>query len=149
MQATIDQQTFTIAFERSLAASREEVFDAWTHPEQISQWWDPSGERLVACEIDLRPGGAFRFVNEGHSPPFAGTYSVIDRPARLVFDALGSVGTVLLDAVGDRTRMRVTIRCASKDHLEQFVKLGVAAGTDRTLDNLVQFVAKRAGSRAS
>ncbi len=137
---TIDQNTLTIAFERMLPVSRAEVFDAWTKPELIAQWWDPTGARLVACEIDLRPGGAFRFVNHGHAPPFIGTYAVIERPSRLVFEAMGSVGTVTLDAAGSGTRMSVTIRCASKEHLEHFVKLGVAAGTERTLDNLVQLL---------
>jgi len=140
MQATIDQQTLTIAFERNLTASREAVFDAWTRPEQLAQWWDPDGARLTACEIDLRPGGAFRFVNAGHSPPFVGTYTLIERPARLVFEALGSVGTVTLESASTGTHMRVTIRCASQQHLEQFVQLGVAPNTDRTLDNLVRYL---------
>ena len=39
--------------------------------------------------------------------------------------------------------MTVTIRCASAEHLAQFVKLGVDAGTDRTLDNLVAFIANK------
>jgi uncharacterized protein YndB with AHSA1/START domain len=140
MQARIDQQTFVITFERQLSVPPEEVFDAWTRPERVSEWWDPTGTRLVACEIDLRPGGAFRFVNAGHSPPFAGTYELIERPARLVFEALGSVGTVALAAADGGTHMRVTIRCASKEHLEHFVRLGVAMNTDRTLDNLVGYL---------
>jgi uncharacterized protein YndB with AHSA1/START domain len=143
---TIDQENFSIAFERKIPASREDVFDAWTRPERVAEWWDPTGARLVACEIDLRVGGAFRFVNEGHSPPFTGTYSVIERPSRLVFDAGGASGTVTLETVGDTTRMRVTIRCASKDDLDRFVKMGVAPNTDRTLDNLVRFVARQAAS---
>jgi uncharacterized protein YndB with AHSA1/START domain len=140
MQTTIDQETFTIAFERKLPVSRAEVFDAWTKPEQISEWWDPTGARLVTCEIDLRPGGAFRFVNDGHGPPFTGTYAVIERPSRLVFEAMGSVGTVTLEAAGNTTRMSVTIRCASKEQLEHFVAMGIAPNTDRTLDNLVRYV---------
>jgi len=149
MQATIDHETFTIAFERKLPVSRAEVFDAWTKPEQIAEWWDPTGARLVTCEIDLRPGGAFRFVNDGnHGPPFAGTYAVIERPSRLVFEAMGSVGTVTLEAAGTGTRMSVTIRCASKEQLEHFVKMGVADGTDRTLDNLVRFVSASATASA-
>jgi uncharacterized protein YndB with AHSA1/START domain len=141
MQTTIDQETFTITFHRELPVSRAEVFDAWTKPEQIAEWWDPTGARLVTCEIDLRPGGAFRFVNDGHGPPFAGTYAVIERPSRLVFEAMGSVGTVALETAGSGTRMSVTIRCASKGQLEQFVTMGVAPNTDRTLDNLVRYIA--------
>lgn len=145
---TIDQETFTLTFERKLAAPREDVFDAWTRPERISDWWDPTGHRLISCDIDLRVGGAFRFVNDGHGPPFEGQYVVIDRPARLVFEAMGSVGTVTLESQGAGTRMHVTIRCASKEHLAHFVQLGVADGTDRTLDNLVRYVAGPASSHA-
>ena len=144
MPTKIDRETCTIHFHREIAATRAEVFDAWTIAEHVAEWWDPTGVRLVACEIDLRPGGAFRFVNAGHSPPFAGTYSVIERPSRLVFEALGSVGTVTLEAAGDITRMSVTIRCASQEHFDHFIQLGVASGTDRTLDNLVRRLSARA-----
>ncbi|MEO6599822.1 MAG: SRPBCC domain-containing protein [Polyangiaceae bacterium] len=140
MQTTIDKDTFTIAFERKLAVSPAQVFDAWTKPEQIAEWWDPTGARLVTCEIDLRAGGAFRFVNDGHGPPFAGTYAVVERPSRLVFEAMGSVGTVTLEALGSGTRMSVTIRCASREQLAHFVEMGIAPNTDRTLDNLVRYV---------
>jgi len=141
-RSKVDRATFTITFERSLSASREQVFDAWTKSEHVTQWWDPTGAPLTECTIDLRPGGAFRFVNQGHGPPFEGAYRVIERPAKLVFDALGSVGTVLLEGRGQSTHLTVTIRCASAEHLEQFVKLGVDAGTDRTLDNLVAYLQK-------
>ncbi len=143
---TIDRATSTITFHRTFATRPEDVFDAWTRPAEVALWWDPGGAPLSECAIDLRPGGAFKFVNRdaGHSPPFAGVYRVIERPSLLVFDALGSVGTVKLEATGGSTRMTVTIRCASTEHLEQFVKLGVDVGTDRTLDNLVAHVTKQA-----
>jgi len=144
MQTTIDHATSTITFQRAFTAPREDVFEAWTQPDQLAEWWDPTGARLSECTIDLKPGGAFKFVNEGaHSPPFAGVYLVIERPALLVFDVLGSVGTVRLDTDRDTTKMTVTIRCSSAEHLAQFVKLGVDVGTDRTLDNLVAYVATR------
>lgn len=142
-RSKLDRATFTITFERSLSASREQVFDAWTKSEHVTQWWDPTGTPLRECTIDLRLGGAFRFVNEsGHGPPFEGAYRVIERPAKLVFDALGAVGTVLLEGRGEGTHLTVTIRCASAEHFEQFVELGVDAGTSRTLDNLVAYLQK-------
>ena len=140
----LDRDTFTITFERSMKASREQVFDAWTKPEHVTQWWDPSGAPLAECTIDLKPGGKFRFVHRGdsHGPPFEGAYRVIERPAKLVFDALGAVGTVLVESRGATTHLTVTIRCASAEHFEQFVKLGVDAGTSKTLDNLVAHLDK-------
>jgi len=141
---TIDRDTFTIRFQRTLAASRDDVFDAWTQPAQLAQWWDPTGARLAKCTVDLRVSGAFCFENEGHSPPFQGVYRVIERPAKLVFEALGAIGTVTLESSGGTTSMQVTIRCASADHLAQFVKLGADVNTGRTLDNLGALVENQA-----
>jgi uncharacterized protein YndB with AHSA1/START domain len=141
---TIDQATFTITFRRTFRAPREDVFDAWTRSDQLAEWWDPTGARLTECAIDLRPGGAFRFANQdsAHGPPFSGVYQVIDRPSLLVFDAMGALGTVRLETDGGATQMTVTIRCASAEHLETFVRLGVDRGTDQTLDNLVAYLGR-------
>jgi DNA-binding transcriptional ArsR family regulator len=141
---SIDRDTFTITFQRMLRASRNDVFDAWTQPEQLAQWWDPTGVPLAKCAVDLRVAGTFYFENQGHSPPFHGVYRVIERPAKLVFEALGAVGTVTLETDGRATRMQVSIRCPSADHLAQFVKLGVDVNTARTLDNLGALVDTKA-----
>ena len=56
------------------------------------------------------------------------------------FDALGAAGTVSLTTGDGATHMRVTIRCASAEHLAQFLQHGVDVGTAQTLDNLVAHV---------
>ena len=144
---TIDRQANTIRLVREFAAPPLVIFDAWTQPQQISLWWDPTGEKLLECAIDLRPGGSFRFVSAGHpGMPFAGVYRKIGSPHRLEFEAMGSMGRVTLAALGAGTRMTVEIECASAEHFEQFLKMGVAAGTAKTLDNLVAYVAGLANS---
>jgi uncharacterized protein YndB with AHSA1/START domain len=143
MSDTIDREQKTVSFERLLSASPEEAFDAWTRPEQIAQWWDPTGTPLVSCSIDLRPKGAFQFVTAGHAPPFEGVYDVIDRPGRLEFHAMGAKGTVTLRRHEQGTLMSVSIQCPSTEHFEMFVKLGVQTGTARTLDNLVELLRRR------
>jgi hypothetical protein len=52
-----------IVITRVFDAPRSIVFEAWTKAEHVVHWWDPSGAPLSVCEIDLRPNGAFRFVN--------------------------------------------------------------------------------------
>jgi uncharacterized protein YndB with AHSA1/START domain len=55
---------------------------------EVSAWWDPTGRPLAVCEIDLRPNGSFRWINQGDTGaqfPFSGTYSEIIPPKRLVF----------------------------------------------------------------
>ena len=136
----IDRSTHTINFERLLAAPPHRVFDAWTSPDDLTQWWDATGEKLARCEVDLRPGGAFLFVTRHHpDKPFAGVYREIAPPGKLVFEANGAIGRVILEAEGAGTRMTVEIVCRSDEHLEQFMQFGIAAGTSRTLDNLVSY----------
>lgn len=143
-KAIVDTQTYSIVLKRILDGPREQVFEAWTRPEHVRCWWDPSGKPLKSCEIDLRPGGAFRFVADGvnNAPPFSGVYREIVPPERLVFEALGALGSVILAEAGDRTELTVTIRCSSEAHLAQFLAIGIDAGTAQTLDNLAAYVGR-------
>ena len=72
-----------IVITRTFDAPRPVVFDAWTKPEHVAQWWDPSRVPLTVCEIDLRPNGAFRFVHRGPAGlahPFTGSTGKSRRP---------------------------------------------------------------------
>jgi uncharacterized protein YndB with AHSA1/START domain len=147
---SIDAEAFTIRFERELTATPAEVFESWTKPEEVSMWWDPDGEPLVACTIDLRIGGSFSFSTRQHSEmPFSGVYREITPPHRLEFEAMGAIGRVVLTKGGTGTRMVVEIVCASAQQMEQFAKMGVAAGTARTLDNLVGYAGRTRKNPAS
>jgi uncharacterized protein YndB with AHSA1/START domain len=145
----IDRASNTIRLTRDFDASRAEIFEAWTMPEHLASWWDAAGGRLAICEIDLRPGGAFKFVTKSHPDmPFTGVYREIAPPDRLVFEAIGSTGRVLLREADGKTRMTVEIECRSEEQLDQFLKMGVNVGTGQTLDNLVAYMRSRA-SRAA
>ena len=140
----IDRSAHSIRLERVFDAPRTQIFEAWTRPEHMSCWWDAAGELLAVCDIDLRPGGSFKFVTKGHPEmPFAGTYREIAPPDRLVFEALGATGRVVLRDVAGKTQMTVEIECRSADHLDQYLKMGVDVGTSQTLDNLVSYARRR------
>jgi uncharacterized glyoxalase superfamily protein PhnB/uncharacterized protein YndB with AHSA1/START domain len=140
----IDRGAHTIRLTRAFDAPRAQIFDAWTQPGQVACWWDPAGERLTTCEIDLRPGGAFKFVSRSHPEmPFAGTYREIAPPQRLVFEALGATGRVALEEVAGKTVMTVEIACRSAQQLDQYIKNGVDVGTAQTLDSLVAYTRRR------
>jgi len=144
-KAIVDRVANTIVLFRTFSAPRDDIFEAWTKPEHVSRWWDPSGVPLLGCEIDLRPGGAFKFVNQGPPgvPPFSGIYREIAPPERIVFEAMGAIGTVLLKDVDGATYMTVSIACGSAAHLDQFLQMGVDVGTSQTLDNLVHYITRK------
>ena len=79
-----------IRLTRLFDAPRNLVFEAMTKPEHVKQWWGclADGYSVPVCEIDLRPGGAWRFVNrtpKGELVAFYGVYREIAPPERLVF----------------------------------------------------------------
>lgn len=79
-----------IVITRVFNAPARIVFDAWTKPEHVRRWWAPDslGVRLVECDADVRPGGAYRYVlaPEGSDRfAFYGKYLEISRPTRIVY----------------------------------------------------------------
>ena len=85
--------TKQLVIERTLKAQPERVFDAFTDPDQLKNWWWPTGFTCPAAEVDLRIGGKYRLAMEwpGSIPAetqfshhMGGEYYEIDRPHRLV-----------------------------------------------------------------
>jgi uncharacterized protein YndB with AHSA1/START domain len=76
-----------ISWRRFVSAPPELVWKVFTEGEHLSNWWGPASLALVVCDIDLRPGGTYRFVSrapDGGEYAFHGEYRVVDRPHRLV-----------------------------------------------------------------
>jgi uncharacterized protein YndB with AHSA1/START domain/pimeloyl-ACP methyl ester carboxylesterase len=147
-----------IVITRVFDAPRALVFEAWTRAEHVTHWWDPSGARLAACEIDLRPNGRFRFVNSGAGGAghaFTGIYREIEPPGRLVFttrvppSAPESVGTLLFEERDGRTTLTMTIACQSASDRDALLAMRVDQGTARTLDNLDGYLGRAAGTVVS
>lgn len=137
---------------RRFDAPRAAVFDAWTTAEQIAAWWDPRRKPLAVCEVDLRPGGAFRFVPRGPAGavhPFTGQYREISSPARLVFATPGpspggeTVGTLVFDEQDGQTTLTITMTCTTRADRDALLQVRVDAGTVQTLDNLHEHLARR------
>ena len=76
-----------IRLQRLLPASPQEVFDAWTDPKSLQQWFCPGTVSLASVDLDVRVGGHFRIVMRDETKDLlhTGTYREIDPPQRLVF----------------------------------------------------------------
>jgi uncharacterized protein YndB with AHSA1/START domain len=141
-----------IRLTRLFDAPRHLVFEAMTTPEHVKQWWGRLGEgySVPVCEIDLRPGGAWRFVNRHPKGEvaFYGEYREIVPPRRLVFteifeqfpDSVSVVTSEFTDE-GGKTRLTVTVRYPSRDVRDMVLASGMAKGAGVSYDRLEDLVA--------
>ena len=141
-----------IVLTRLFDAPRRLLFDAMTKPEHVRRWWGILDDKhsVPVCEIDLRPGGAWRFVGrgpEGDFPAFYGTYSEIAPPERLVyteffepFPDVGSVITTVFTEENGKTRMTVTCLYSSLDVRDMVLSTGMSKGAGISYDRLEDLV---------
>ncbi|HVP44618.1 MAG TPA: SRPBCC family protein [Terriglobales bacterium] len=136
-----------IRFTRLFDAPRRLVFEAMTRPEHVRCWWGILDERhsVTVCEIDLRPGGAWRFVGRGPHGEYAfhGVYREVLPPERLVFTEIydpfpdaESVVTSLFTEENGKTRLTATALYPSLQVRDMVIKSGVARGAGISYDRL-------------
>jgi glutathione S-transferase len=78
----------TLVVRRTIHAVPERLFDAWTQPEQLVQWWGPASVACIDATVDLRVGGRYRIANrfpDGKILWIAGEFESIERPKKLVY----------------------------------------------------------------
>jgi uncharacterized protein YndB with AHSA1/START domain len=136
-----------IRMTRLFDAPRSLVFEAMTKPEHVARWWGILDEQhsVVVCEIDLRVGGAWRFVGRGPRGDvgFHGEYREIDAPGRLVFTEIFdpypeavSVVTSLLTEERGKTRLTVDVVYPSLEVRDLVIESGMAKGAAISYDRL-------------
>ena len=76
-----------VVVRRTIAASAEDLFDAWLDPQALAQWMRPGTINSTLARVEPRVGGAYEITMQGQSGPIVhqGVYRTIDRPKRLVF----------------------------------------------------------------
>jgi glutathione S-transferase len=85
---TTKTTSHTLRLTRTVAASPQRVFDAWTRPEHLKQWSAPEGYDVTQAEVDLKVGGKYRIEMrspEGAQHTAVGTYREITSPSKLVY----------------------------------------------------------------
>jgi uncharacterized protein YndB with AHSA1/START domain len=137
-----------IRMTRLFDAPRHLVFDAMSQPEHITQWWGRLGEgySVPVCEVDLRPGGKWRFSNrtpKGDLATFYGVYREVARPERVVFTEIfepfpdaESVVTALLTEEDGKTRLTATVSYPSVEIRDMVLQTGMAKGAAISYDRL-------------
>ena len=127
---------------RTFKAPRALVFDTFTKPEWLTKWLiGPDGWALTVCEVDLQPGGRFRYVwtkPNGKQMGMGGRFVEVTPPSRVVhveiFDEDWTGGetqvTTELTEAGGVTTMTMTVRYASEAAREGALTTGMASGME-------------------
>jgi uncharacterized protein YndB with AHSA1/START domain len=97
--AKVEQDTM-LQLQRRFDAPPERVFDAWTNPEVLRQWWSAGDMTPGEVEIDLREGGRYRLsmvTSSGETHTVSGEYKEIRPPARLAYTWAWEMGPAVMD----------------------------------------------------
>jgi uncharacterized protein YndB with AHSA1/START domain len=142
-----------IAMTRVFDAPASMVFDAWTKPELIKRWLGVfGGWTFRVCEVDLRVGGAYRYVwrgPDGKDMGMGGVYREVVRPTRIVcteiFDehwyAGDAVDTTVFVEKDGKTTVTTTVLYASKEVRDGVLKSPMEGGVARSYDKLAEVLA--------
>jgi uncharacterized protein YndB with AHSA1/START domain len=140
-----------VVSQRVLDAPRELVFKIYTDPQHIPHWWGPRYLTTTVEQMDVQPGGAWRFVQrdpQGNVYAFYGVYREVTPPEKLVstfgFEAMAGhelVETALFEDLGGKTRLTVTSRYQSKEDRDGMVNSGMESGVNESWDRFAELLA--------
>jgi len=138
-----------IAMTRVFDAPRRLVYEAWTKPALLKRWLlGPPGWTMVVCEVDMKAGGAYRYVwrrdTDGHQMGMGGVYREVVPMERFVatekFDESwypgGAVVTVTFDELGGKTTATTTVLYETREARDIALKSGMKDGVAMSYDRL-------------
>ncbi len=133
------------------AAPPERVFAAWTDCESMAHWYGPDGHELIVCDMDLREGGAWRFVTRdasGEETALRGVYQEISPPTRLVntesWEGMPEFVTTVMstfEAEGEGTRLTAVVLHPARGSRDGAMGSGMEEGVRQTFERLAVWLA--------
>jgi len=153
---SVNKDANTIRVQRQFAADLALVWDAWTKPELLDQWWAPKPFRTKTKSMDFREGGIwiYAMVSPENVPHWCRTeYKKIE--VRKSFSGMDSFGdengnvnaefptsqfSNLFQGDNDTTTVSITLVYGSLSDLEKTIQMGFKEGLTKTLENLDQYL---------
>jgi uncharacterized protein YndB with AHSA1/START domain len=139
-----------IVMSRDFKAPRDLVFEAHSSCEHMRRWWGPRRYEISSCEIDFRPGGAWRIVHrgaDGQEFGFRGEFREIVRPERITwtfeFEPMAghiSVQTATFEERDGVTTLTSTAVFDTKEERDGFLQSGAEEGAAETMDRLEEYL---------
>ena len=133
------------------------VWDAWTDPDQVAQWWGPRGFSLTTHHKDLRPGGSWTYTMHGPDRadyPNKTYYLEVEKYSKLVYDHGGNDDrpplfrvTVLFSEIKGKTKMDMSMTLPTPEAAEETRRFIKKAGGDSTWDRLAEYLEKESSGK--
>jgi uncharacterized protein YndB with AHSA1/START domain len=137
-----------ILITREFDAPKQLVYRAWTTPELVKRWWSGKRGETTLVEIDLRVGGAWRYVmvtNGGFEVAFHGEYREIVPNERIVSTEVyegipdaQTLNTATFTEADGRTTLTILVQHASKEARDAHIDSGMETGMQEAMDILEQ-----------
>lgn len=148
---TTDTASREIVLSRRYDAPRELVWTAFTDPKHVAQWWGPDGFTITVHEMDVRPGGVWRFIMHGPNGvdyPNKIVYREVVKPERLAYthsgdgdDVGGFAASVTLAERNGGTEVTLRALFATAEEREkQIIEHGAIEGGKQTLERLAAYL---------
>ena len=159
-----------LRIERLFDAPRQLVWNAWTTPELIMQWWGPDYFTSPICKVDLRVGGKYLYCMRGPDgtdywsggtykeivpieklvcvDAFANEYGDKIDPIEIGFDPKfpkENIVTITFEEVGDKTKLTVLYVVESEEVLDVMRKVQMPEGWETSLNKLARALQKQGG----
>jgi uncharacterized protein YndB with AHSA1/START domain len=145
-----------IVITREFDAPKDLVYKVWTTPELVKRWWSAKRGEMTVAEIDLRPGGKWRYVmiadEGGFEVAFHGEYREIVANQRIVSTEIyegappmegteeGTLNTATFSEQDGRTTLTILVQAPNKQVRDAIIESGMEDGLQDALD-LVEEVA--------
>lgn len=149
---TVDKGSNTVNVKREFAANLDLVWNAWTKPELLDQWWAPKPYRTETKSMDFKEGGMWLYAmispsNEKHwckndyhkidwQKSFTGLDAFCDENGSVNQDMPRTIWTNVFSVTGDKTLVTITAKYDSLADLEKIIELGFKEGFTMALGNL-------------
>lgn len=133
------------------------VWDAWTDPKQVAQWWGPRGFTITTHEKELRSGGFWNYTMHGPDGvdyPNSTKYLEVEKYSKLVYDHGGYADrpplfqvTVFFTEQKGKTKMDMTMTLPTPEAAREIEKFIKKAGGNSTWDRLAEYLEKSSSGK--